>query len=201
MSLSADDRRQLVDLARATIAHAVAGAAAPRIGHSIGALAEPRGCFVTLTNRGRLRGCIGTFAASRPLAEGVVEMARQACCDPRFVYDPITPAELAQLDVAISVLSPLEPIADPLKLEIGRHGIYIIRGYAAGCFLPEVATDMGWDAETFLTQCCTGKGGLPPDAWRRPGTQVFVFTTEKFGTEPDAHGAKAPADPIRRAAR
>ncbi len=63
---------------------------------------------------------------------------------------------------------------------IGEHGIYVVRGPYSGCFLPEVATDQGWDAEQFLTQCCTGKAGLPPDAWRDKDTKVYLFTSEKF---------------------
>jgi AmmeMemoRadiSam system protein A len=146
-----------------------------------GALAEKRGCFVTLTNQGALRGCIGTFAARRPLAEAVVTMAAQAAKDPRFIYyRPVTAAELDELSIEVSVLSPLEPIEDPLTLKIGTHGIYIDRGGASGCFLPEVATDQGWNAEQFLSHCCSGKAGLPADAWRQADTQVYVFTSEKF---------------------
>lgn len=181
MAISAQERATLVALARQSVAHTVAGGpppAAPALG---GVLGEPRGCFVTLTNRDALRGCIGTFHPHGPLAESVVEMAAAAARDPRFIYyRPITPGELPHLTVEVSVLGPLEPIADPLSLQIGTHGIYIIHGGSAGCFLPEVATDQGWDAREFLTQCCAGKAGLPPDAWRDPQAKVFVFTSEKF---------------------
>lgn len=181
MALTQEERVRLLELARASVAHAIGAAPAPRIERAEGALAETRGCFVTLTNHGMLRGCIGTFAPRRPLAESVMEMAEQACHDPRFVFRPVTPRELRELDIEVSVLSELEPIDDPLTLEIGKHGIFIVARGGSGCFLPEVATDMGWDAETFLTECCAGKAGLPADAWRRPGTQVYVFTSEKFG--------------------
>jgi uncharacterized protein (TIGR00296 family) len=97
------------------------------------------------------------------------------------VYDPIAPGELDRLNIHISVLSELAPIADPLDIELGVHGIYIIRGHAAGCFLPEVATETGWSKEEFLSQCCAGKAGMSPDAWRQQGTQVLVFTSERFG--------------------
>jgi uncharacterized protein len=143
-------------------------------------LAEQRGCFVTLTNHGRLRGCIGTFQPRGPLAAMIVEMARAAARDPRFVYNPITIPELNQLTIEVSVLSPLEATSDPLSLEVGRHGIYIVRAGRSGCFLPEVATDQGWDARKFLDECCTGKAGLPPEAWKQPGTKVYLFTSEKF---------------------
>jgi uncharacterized protein (TIGR00296 family) len=107
-------------------------------------------------------------------------MGQAAARDPRFTVNPVTAAELEQLTVEVSVLSELAPIDDPLTIEPGVHGIYIRRGFQAGCFLPEVATDMGWDAETFLSQCCAGKAGLAPRAWADPNTEVLVFTSEKF---------------------
>ena len=110
----------------------------------------------------------------------IVEMGKAAARDPRFPHDPITPSELSQLTVEVSVLSPLEETAEPEKLKVGTHGIYIVSAMGTGCFLPEVATDMGWDAEEFLSQCCLSKAGLPADAWRRPDTKVYLFTSEKF---------------------
>jgi len=181
MSISAEDRGELLRLALAAMEHAASGTGAPQLLMYNGVLGERRGCFVTLTNQGRLRGCIGTFTPRGTLAEMVLEMAVHACRDPRFTDNPITTNELALLDVEISVLSPLEPIDDPLSLEIGKHGIYITQGVRGGCFLPEVATDQGWDAEQFLSYCCAGKAGLAPDAWQHPDTTVLVFTSEKFG--------------------
>lgn len=180
MPLAAEDRATLIQIARAGVRAEVAGTAPAQPPACSGVLAEMRGCFVTLTNRGRLRGCIGTFRPDRPLWQMVHVMGRQAAQDPRFVYDPITPTELEQLHVEVSVLSPLEPTPEPHKLTVGVHGIYVVRGGRSGCFLPEVATDQGWDAAEFLTQCCAGKAGLPPDAWRQPDTKVFLFTSEKF---------------------
>jgi uncharacterized protein (TIGR00296 family) len=110
----------------------------------------------------------------------VVEMGRAAARDPRFFMDRIAPAELDQLTVTVSVLSPLEETTEPEKLELGVHGIYIVSGGRSGCFLPEVATDMGWSVEEFLSHCCQSKAGLPPDAWKDPGTKVYLFTSEKF---------------------
>ena len=178
MSISAEDRARLVSLARAAVAAEVEGSSPPHADAG-GLLGENRGCFVTLTNAGRLRGCIGTFMPERPLGETVVEMGAAGARDPRFVYDPITPAELGELTVEVSVLSPLAETDEPEKLQIGKHGIYIV-GRSSGCFLPEVATDMGWSAEEFLDHCCTGKAGLPAGAWRQPGTKVYLFTSEKF---------------------
>lgn len=181
MSISDPDRGELIRLAREAVAAEVNGTRPPRLDKPQGILAEVRGAFVTLTNAGRLRGCIGQFQPRTPLAVTVVEMGRAAAKDPRFIYyRPITPEELSELAVEVSVLTPLVETAEPAKLEVGRHGIYIISGQRAGCFLPEVATDQGWTAEQFLTECCRGKAGLPPDAWRQPGARVYLFESEKF---------------------
>jgi len=140
------------------------------------------GCFVTLKNHEQLRGCIGQFVSEGPLIELVAEMAKaSATGDPRFFADPITPDELNELDIEISVLSPLQRTDNPLGLRLGVDGIYIKRGRASGCFLPQVATETGWSKEEFLSYCCTHKAGIAPDAWRQPGTEVYLFTAEVFG--------------------
>jgi AmmeMemoRadiSam system protein A len=178
MAITDEDRRQIQALARAAVEAVLCGRPSPQPPLR-GVLAEPRGCFVTLTRRGRLRGCVGTFQPAGPLGITLVEMAREACRDSRFAFDPVTSGELRELKIEVSVLSRLEPTTDPAALTVGKHGIYIIKGRRAGCFLPEVAVDQGWDAPTFLSECCSGKAGLPPDAWREPDTQVFLFTSEK----------------------
>jgi AmmeMemoRadiSam system protein A len=140
------------------------------------------GCFVTLKNNGRLRGCIGQFVSDRPLIEMVCEMAKSSATgDPRFFNDMITAAELDELDVEISVLSELVPTDNPASLRPGVDGIYIKRGLASGCFLPQVATEMDWDAEEFLSYCCSHKAGLASDAWKDPKTDVYLFTADIFG--------------------
>ena len=145
-------------------------------------LNAPCGCFVTLKNRNRLRGCIGQFTSDSPLIELVAEMAKaSATGDPRFFSDPITPGELEKLDVEISVLSPLKRTDDPLSLKLGVDGIYIRQGRASGCFLPQVATETGWSKEEFLSYCCAHKAGLAADAWKDPKTQVNLFTADVFG--------------------
>jgi AmmeMemoRadiSam system protein A len=140
------------------------------------------GCFVTLKNHNRLRGCIGQFTADRPLMEMVVEMAKaSATADPRFFSDRITAAELPKMDIEISVLSPLKRTDDPLSLRLGVDGIYIKRGYASGCFLPQVASEVDWSKEEFLSACCSHKAGLPAEAWRDSKTEVYLFTADVFG--------------------
>ena len=140
------------------------------------------GCFVTLKQGDHLRGCIGRFVSDCPLVESVVEMGRAAACeDPRFVNHRIVPDELSRLHLEISVLSPLQRTDNPLDLRLGVDGIYIKRGHASGCFLPQVATETGWSQEEFLSICCAHKAGLPSDAWQDPQTEVYLFTAEVFG--------------------
>jgi AmmeMemoRadiSam system protein A len=147
-------------------------------------LNAPCGCFVTLKNHGRLRGCIGQFTSDSLLIELVAEMAKaSATGDPRFFADPITTGELEKLNVEISVLSPLKRTDDPLSLKLGVDGIYIKRGRASGCFLPQVADETGWSKEEFLSYCCAHKAGLAADAWKDPETEVYLFTAEVFGAD------------------
>jgi AmmeMemoRadiSam system protein A len=144
----------------------------------------PCGCFVTLKNHGQLRGCIGQFTSDSPLIELIAEMAKSSTTgDPRFFMDPITTDELDKLDVEISVLSPLQKTDEPLSLRLGVDGIYIRKGHASGCFLPQVATETGWGKEEFLSYCCSHKAGLQPDAWKNPETEVYLFTAEIFGAD------------------
>jgi AmmeMemoRadiSam system protein A len=177
-------KRTLLKIARDTVKAILTGGALPKPKSSDPELGAHCGCFVTLKNRGQLRGCIGQFTSDRPLIELVVEMAKaSATGDPRFFADPITSDELEQLDVEISVLSPLQKTDDPLSLRLGVDGIYIKRGCASGCFLPQVATETGWNKKEFLSYCCAHKAGLPADAWKDPKTEVYLFSAEVFGAE------------------
>ena len=131
----------------------------------------------------RRRGRIGQFTADRPLIEMVTQMAVSSSMhDPRFGGNRITTDELPQLDIEISVLSPMARTDDPLSLRLGIDGIYITDGRRSGCFLPQVADETGWDAEAFLNFCCAHKAGLKADAWKTdPDVEVYLFTAEVFG--------------------
>lgn len=177
-------RRRLLEIARASVEAAVRGESPAKVIEERADLQEKQGCFVTLKRHEALRGCLGHFTGDKPLYEMVNETARaSATSDSRFFSNPITPDELPDLDIEISVLSPLERIEDPLTLELGAHGIYIKKGYASGCFLPQVATETGWTKEEFLSNCCAHKANLSPRAWAEPETEVFVFTAEVFGED------------------
>jgi AmmeMemoRadiSam system protein A len=177
-------KQTLLKVARDTVKAILTGGTLPKPKSGDPELNAPCGCFVTLKNGEQLRGCIGQFTSDRPLIELVVEMAKaSATGDPRFFADPITADELEQLDVEISVLSPLQKTNDPLSLRLGVDGIYIKRGCTSGCFLPQVATETGWNKKEFLSYCCAHKAGLPADAWKDPKTEVYLFTAEVFGAE------------------
>jgi len=150
-------------------------------------LKRPGAAFVTLKNHGRLRGCIGTFLPRAPLYQAVAEMACAAAQDFRFRGDPVTSAELGDIDIEISVLTPLEKVADPLReIELGRHGIYIEGEGRSGCFLPQVAAETGWSKGEFLSHCAGEKAGLAPDAWKKPGVTVYRFEAHVFGEKEEA---------------
>jgi len=172
----------LLKVARDSVAACVRGGAVSLPKSDDPQLNAPCGCFVTLKNAGRLRGCIGQFVSDSPLIGLVADMAQAAAArDPRFAADPITPDELEHLDLEISVLSPLRRTYNPLELRPGVHGLYIRRGVRSGCFLPQVATETGWDKRQFLSNCGRHKAGLEPDAWKDPATEVYLFEAEVFG--------------------
>lgn len=141
-------------------------------------LTREMGAFVTLKISGNLRGCIGNVIGNRPLHETVAEMAKSAAFqDPRF--PPLQPGEFESLEVEISVLSPLTPCPDPQRIEPGRHGLMVRQGGRSGLLLPQVATEHGWDRETFLRHTC-GKAGLPAGCWQDSQTQIFWFEAVIF---------------------
>jgi AmmeMemoRadiSam system protein A len=177
-----EQKHALLKVAKDTVEAVITRKRLPKVEADDPDLAMHCGCFVTLKNADQLRGCIGNFVGDRPLVEMVIEMAKaSATGDPRFFDDPIIPQELPNLDIEISVLSPLKKTNDPLSLRLGIDGIYIKRGPYAGCFLPQVAEETGWSKEEFLGYCCSHKAGLPHDAWKDPKTDVLLFTAEVFG--------------------
>lgn len=179
MGLTDREKTYLLSLARDTIGQAVTGGKGPVCEEITPVLAGKRGAFVTLRKHGELRGCIGYIVALRPLVETVREMAVSAAFhDPRF--SPVKAGELSDIDIEISVLSPVCRLDDPMKVEVGLDGLIVRRDRRQGLLLPQVAVEHGWDRETFLAQTCR-KAGLPPDAWKLDGTEIDVFRAEVFG--------------------
>jgi MEMO1 family protein len=143
------------------------------------ALAQERGAFVTLTEHGQLRGCIGYVAPVKPLYETVRDVAMAAALQDRR-FRPVVASELKDLVYEISVLSPLRHVGDVKEIQIGLHGLLIRKGNSEGLLLPQVASDEKWDRSTFLEQVCL-KAGLPARAWQDPASDLFRFTALVFG--------------------
>ncbi len=140
---------------------------------------EKRGVFVTLKKQGQLRGCIGNFTPDIDLAENIKEMALSAAFgDPRFM--PLVKQELKDIEIEISVLSPMKKITDPNLIEVGKHGVYIRKGARGGVYLPQVATELGWDREQFLNSLCQEKAGLNKDCWKDGSIDLYIFTAQVF---------------------
>jgi len=178
LKLSDEDKKTLFHIARESIRAALKREPMPEFNIENKILQEKRGVFVTLTNRGRLRGCIGRFDASLPLFQIVASMAAAAAVeDTRFMFNPVTLGELDALDVKISILSPLKKVESIDEIEIGRHGIWIKQGHRHGTYLPEVATEQGWNKEEFLSHCCAEKAGLPADAWKT-GAEIYIYASQ-----------------------
>ena len=180
-----------MDLARATLAARLAGRPLPPAPPVPGALL-PRGAFVTITQHGTLRGCIGHIAPDRELGVVVREMTVAAAeDDPRFA--PVAPDELGSVALEISVLSipqRLGPPADPAHVAVGRDGLIVRRGGKIGLLLPQVAAEHGWGSEAFLEAACR-KAGLAPEAWREGTTEVFTFQADVFGESgPERHATR-----------
>ena len=145
--LTKQDKDLLLRIARKSIEAGFAGGEVPRFETGSEALEERMGAFVTLKKRGRLRGCIGFVEGKKSLYETVEEMAQAAAFrDPRF--RPVKEDELGDLDIEISVLTPLRQIQDISEIEVGRHGIYIVKGFHSGLLLPQVAMEYSWDRAT-----------------------------------------------------
>jgi AmmeMemoRadiSam system protein A len=175
---SADERRMLLQLAHDAVASAIEKREldlTPPSEH----LAERRGAFTTLHEKGELRGCVGYVIPMYSLYRTIAETAVAAALnDSRFA--PVRADEVSRLQVEISVLSPIQAI-DPEEVEVGRHGLIITYGNRRGLLLPQVSVEHKWDRETFLQQTCV-KAGLPADAWEH-GAKVEGFTAEVFGDE------------------
>jgi len=178
LGLNEEEKNFLRDLAWQVIKHKARGEKIPEFSPPTKKLKEPRGAFVSVHKHGRLRGCIGYIYAEKPLYQTIREMAEAAAFhDPRF--NPVSETELQELEIEISVLTPLQRIKDISEIEIGKHGLYIVKGPYSGLLLPQVAVEYGWDRETFLENTCI-KAGLPPDSWKEEDTDIYIFSADIF---------------------
>ena len=174
-SFSDEEKRAMVSAARASIYSAL-GLEFSGDDSPVGILKEKGyGVFVTLTLDGRLRGCIGRFTSDSSLHSTIREMARSAAfSDPRF--PSLTRKEAPRVEIEVSVLSPLKRIASIDEFQIGRDGIYMIKGSHHGTFLPQVAEETGWNTEEFLGHCARDKAGIGYYGWK--DAELYTYQTE-----------------------
>lgn len=173
-----EEKVKLKDIARKSVEAAVMCKEMPDIKNITEKLKEPYGVFVTLNKHGNLRGCIGRIIGDQPLYLSCEQMAKSAALeDPRF--PPVAENELSDLEIEISVLTPLERVTDFKKIVIGRDGLLIRKGYNSGLLLPQVAAEYGWRVEEFLEETCH-KAGLPSNAYKSKDAEVYKFSAEVF---------------------
>ena len=178
LGLKEEEKEELHRIVKETIENRLTGKPSPKFKVDSPTLKEPRGAFVSLHQQGMLRGCIGHIRADRPLNETIQDMAIAAAFeDPRF--PPLSREEFDKLDIEISVLTPFKKITDVNAIEVGKHGIYMVKGFYSGLLLPQVATEYGWDRKTFLEHTCT-KAGLPKSAWQEPDIEIYIFSADVF---------------------
>ena len=176
-SLSNDEKRILKKIALTSITDSLNGKPISHHSPLTTRLMSKCGAFVSLHKQGRLRGCIGHFGEDVPLHEIVAVMARAAAFeDPRFM--PVTRDELDDIDIEISVLTPMRRIDSLDEFQLHRHGIYIRKGYRSGTFLPQVADEVNWTKEEFVAHCAQDKAGIGWDGWK--DAELYVYEAIVF---------------------
>lgn len=178
MELSESSKTTLLKLARDSITAAVTGSSPPVYNGNEPSLENSSGAFVTLKRGDKLRGCIGYIQSIESLFKVVIDTAASAATQD-YRFSPVTEEELPEINIEISVLSPLKRIADINEIEVGKHGIYLEKKYWKGLLLPQVATKYHWNVQQFLEQTCS-KAGLPHSAWKDPETKINIFSAEIF---------------------
>ncbi len=180
-ALSLDEKKELLMIARKAVVAAVARTAYVPEKPASAVLTKKGGAFVTLREKGELRGCIGYIEARIPLYLTVAETAaKSAVGDPRF--EPVCEDELKDIEVEVSALSPMQEVNNIDEIIPGRHGILIEIGFNRGLLLPQVATENNWNREQFLSYTCL-KAGLGKDCYKKPEVRISIFTAEVFSEE------------------
>ena len=178
--LTKEEKEKLLKLARESITYYLRHGKRLFVEEKDPILCEERGVFVTLHKNGQLRGCIGNMKGKGPLYLTIRDMAVEAAIgDPRFPAVELD--EMKDIDIEISVLSPIEKIGDPEKIEMGKHGVIVRDGLRSGVYLPQVATETGWTREEFMSSLCGQKAGMDSNAWKTGECDIYVFTAEVFG--------------------
>lgn len=171
-------KTEALQAVRQTLTEVLNGRPLPAIKFVDARFNERCGIFVTLKKRGELRGCIGFVKGVEPLSEAIQEMALAAATrDPRFT--PVTAAELKDISIEISVLTPMTEVKNLEEIEIGKHGLMLVAGRNSGLLLPQVPIEWGWNLEEFLTNLCH-KSGLPPGSHLHPDARLLKFSADIF---------------------
>ena len=183
-TLTPKDKVGLLKIARAAVVERVRNGKLPVVDTAslTAAMKTPCGAFVTLNEHDQLRGCIGRFGAQEPLYRVVQEMAAAAATED-YRFPPVQGRELDKLSIEISVLTPMRRISSIDEIQLGKSGIYIKKGDRAGTFLPQVATETGWNKEEFLGHCAEEKAGIGYDGWKDAEIYVYeavVFSESEF---------------------
>ena len=182
--LNKEEKKKLMSIAKASILEAVTGEGQADVQVSETRLKENCGAFVTIKKHGQLRGCIGYIQAVKPLHETVKDVAKSAAIND-YRFSPVSKGELGDIELEISVLTPLKRISDVKEIEVGKHGLVMKRGFNSGLLLPQVPTEYNWDKQTFLEHTCL-KAGLSKDSWKDESTEIYIFSAEVF-SEKDLH--------------
>jgi len=185
--LNTEDKKDLLEIARLTLDNYIGkGKIQPVNNDNYSAVLETHtGAFVTLQKNGNLRGCIGRFQPDQPLYQVVRDMTISASTKD-YRFKPVTPAELEEIELEISVLTPLVRIQDPSEIMLGLHGIYIKKGSNSGTFLPQVATQTGWTLEEFLGHCARDKAQIGWNGWKDAEIYTYealIFSEHEFSKE------------------
>jgi AmmeMemoRadiSam system protein A len=174
--LTEEQKRELLALARKTVVDHVSGRKTPEPDQKDPRLSANGATFVTINRNHMLRGCIGNIQPVMPLSRSVISNAVAASSrDPRF--PPMRPEELKDMEVEVTILSPLERTDDAQQIRVGTHGVYLEKAGRSAVFLPQVPVEQGWDLKTYLEQLCI-KAGLPGDAWKDKDARLSVFTAD-----------------------
>jgi AmmeMemoRadiSam system protein B/AmmeMemoRadiSam system protein A len=185
--LSKEDKKDLLDIARLTLDNYIGKGTVPSAKNNrySAALKTHTGAFVTLHKNGNLRGCIGRFQPDLPLYQVVRDMTISASTKD-YRFKPVTPEELEEIELEISVLTPLVRIQDPAEIKLGLHGIYIKKGAQSGTFLPQVATQTGWTLEEFLGHCARDKAQIGWNGWKDAEIYTYealIFSEHDFSNQ------------------
>lgn len=175
--LDGSAQKEALEIARRTLEEHFEGRRTPEIIPKNKGLLEQLGAFVTIRNKGELRGCIGEFEPKETLYKVIQKMTLAAATeDIRFM--PIQAKELKDIKIEISIMTPKRKINDWQEIQLGKHGVVVQKGMRAGTFLPQVATETGWGPEEFLSHLCAEKAGLAQDCYKDPSTNLFVFEAQ-----------------------